>query len=182
MVPELNSPLVCSLSGGFSEKGDVYYFWLLRVVRLLTQSRGINWLGHRIFRGVTGKQYKKTSQAIRLYFKDGSLCCLKGIDFIQSLPPEYGNISIYNACVSHCLKTLQFYCYFTVSYVTFGALCRFSFSAYGFDTLLGYWIFYLTFRCYVMRLRYIVLFRYFRLGYQFYVVILRDISTHHALK
>ena len=33
-----------------------------------------------------------------------------------------------------------------------------------------------------MRLRYIVLFRYFRLGYQFYVVILRDISTHHALK
>ena len=29
MVPELNSPLVCSLSGGFSEKGDV-------------QSRGIN--------------------------------------------------------------------------------------------------------------------------------------------
>ena len=35
---------------------------------------------------------------------------------------------------------------------------------------------------YVMRLRYIVLFHYFRLGYQFYVVILRDISTHHALK
>ena len=33
-----------------------------------------------------------------------------------------------------------------------------------------------------MRLRYIVLFRHFRLGYQFYVVILRDISTHHALK
>ena len=42
MVLELNSPLVCSLSGGFSEKRDVYYFWLLRVVRLLTQSRGIN--------------------------------------------------------------------------------------------------------------------------------------------
>ena len=45
-----------------------------------------------------------------------------------------------------------------------------------FDILLNFSL------CYVMRLHHIVLFRYYRLGYQFYVVILRYISTHRALK
>ena len=58
----------------------------------------------------------------------------------------------------------------------FAAILQLTDSILYFDILLNFSL------CYVMRLRYIVLFRYFRLGYQFYVVILRDISTHHALK
>ena len=49
-------------------KREMFSFWLLRVVRLLTQSRGINWLGHGIFKGVTGKQYKKPPKLYRPLF------------------------------------------------------------------------------------------------------------------
>ena len=55
-------PVILILSVLYPEaflKREMFSFWLLRVVRLLSQSWVINRLGHRIFRGVTGQQYKK---------------------------------------------------------------------------------------------------------------------------
>ena len=104
MVPELNSPLVCSLSGGFSEKGDVYYFWLLRVVRLLTHSRGINWLGHRIFRGVTGKRYKKPPKLYASILKMVLFNLLSKRYWLHTIPTSIVWKYIYLQCLRMALS------------------------------------------------------------------------------